>query len=75
MSDGDSVTVESRHGRAGLTVRTSHETPSGRAFCAFHFPSSGVNALTSDQADTVTSCPEYKVTAVRLLPGRERGTS
>jgi formate dehydrogenase alpha subunit len=71
LSDGDSVTVESRHGRAGLTVRTSHETPSGQAFCAFHFPSSGVNALTSDQADTVTSCPEYKVTAVRLLPGRD----
>ncbi|GAA1695438.1 hypothetical protein GCM10009733_108800 [Nonomuraea maheshkhaliensis] len=30
------------------------------------FPSSRVNALTSGHADTVTSCPEYKVTAVRL---------
>ncbi|WP_374103476.1 hypothetical protein [Streptomyces sp. RK31] len=35
-------------------------------FCSFHFPASGVNRLTSDVADTVTSCPEYKVTAVRV---------
>ncbi len=41
----------------------------GQVFCAFHFPSGGVNTLTSDHADTVTSCPEYKVTAVRLVPG------
>lgn len=32
-------------------------------------PASGVNRLTSHHADTVTSCPEYKVTAVRVTVG------
>jgi formate dehydrogenase major subunit len=36
------------------------------AFRAFRFPSDGVNTLTSITRDVVTSCPEYKVTAVRL---------
>ncbi|MET9342105.1 formate dehydrogenase subunit alpha [Nonomuraea sp. NPDC003804] len=70
LREGEPVTVESRHGRAVLTTRISDETVPGQVFCAFHFPSSGVNSLTSGQADTVTSCPEYKVTAVRLGGGR-----
>jgi formate dehydrogenase major subunit len=68
LGDGRPVTVESRHGQARLTVRISPQTPPGQVFCAIHFPTSGVNALTSDHADTVTACPEYKITAVRLLP-------
>ncbi|MFF5213143.1 molybdopterin dinucleotide binding domain-containing protein, partial [Streptosporangium sp. NPDC000396] len=68
LGDGDPVTVESRHGRATLITRLSREMAPGQVFCAFHFPASGVNTLTSGHADTVTSCPEYKVTAVRLIP-------
>ncbi len=67
LRDGDPVAVESRHGRARLVARISDEMVPGQVFCSFHFPSSGVNRLTSDHADTVTSCPEYKVTAVRLM--------
>lgn len=70
LRDGQPVTVESRHGRARLTTRIGSQTLPGQVFCAIHFPASGVNALTSSHADTVTSCPEYKVTAVRLLPAR-----
>ncbi|MFD1546070.1 formate dehydrogenase subunit alpha [Nonomuraea guangzhouensis] len=66
LRDGDPVAVESRHGQARLIVRTSDAMAPGQVFCAFHFPASGVNTLTSDRADTVTSCPEYKVTAVHL---------
>jgi formate dehydrogenase major subunit len=33
---------------------------------AFHFPDVAANLLTSDGAEEVTACPEYKVTAVRL---------
>ncbi|MEO3873851.1 formate dehydrogenase subunit alpha [Nonomuraea sp. B12E4] len=66
VRDGDPVVVESRHGQATLPARVTEEVTQGQLFCAFHFPSSGVNALTSGHADTVTSCPEYKVTAVRL---------
>jgi formate dehydrogenase major subunit len=66
VRDGEQVTVESRHGRALLIARVGDQTAPGQVFCSFHFPSSGVNCLTSDVADTVTSCPEYKVTAVRV---------
>ncbi|MFC4533118.1 formate dehydrogenase subunit alpha [Sphaerisporangium dianthi] len=71
LRDGDPVVVESRHGRAELVARLTEETSPGQAFCAFHFPSSGVNTLTSSHSDTVTACPEYKVTAVRVSPARE----
>jgi formate dehydrogenase major subunit len=74
LRDGQPVTVESRHGRARLTTRIGYQTSPGQVFCAFHFPVSGVNALTSDHADTATSCPEYKVTAVRLLPDQAAET-
>ncbi|MFE9644470.1 formate dehydrogenase subunit alpha [Streptomyces sp. NPDC006365] len=66
VRDGEQVTVESRHGRARLIARVGDQTAPGQVFCSFHFPASGVNRLTSDVADTVTSCPEYKVTAVRV---------
>ncbi|MFE3495089.1 NAD(P)H-dependent oxidoreductase subunit E [Streptomyces sp. NPDC059175] len=55
-----------RHGRARLTARISEQTAPGRVFCSFHFPTNGVNRLTSGHADTVTCCPEYNVTAVRV---------
>lgn len=60
--------------RAHLIVEVNDDIIPGQVFCAFHFPASGVNALTSDRGDTATSCPEYKVTAVRLerVPTGER---
>ncbi|MXM64680.1 formate dehydrogenase subunit alpha [Streptomyces sp. HUCO-GS316] len=67
VRDGEEVTVESRHGRARLIARVGEQTAPGQVFCSFHFPASGVNRLTSHHADTVTSCPEYKVTAVRVM--------
>ncbi|MEU5644453.1 formate dehydrogenase subunit alpha [Streptomyces milbemycinicus] len=66
VHDGLPLTLESRHGQAHLIARISEQTAPGQVFCSFHFPASGVNRLTSDHADTVTSCPEYKVTAVRV---------
>ncbi|MFB7225454.1 molybdopterin dinucleotide binding domain-containing protein [Streptomyces sp. NPDC056227] len=62
LRDGTPVGVESRHGRARVSVQTAAD----QVFCSFHFPASGVNRLTSHHTDTVTSCPEYKVTPVRL---------
>jgi formate dehydrogenase major subunit len=69
VRDGAQVSVESRHGQARLVARVGEQTAPGQVFCSFHFPSSGVNRLTSDHADTVTSCPEYKITAVRVVVG------
>ncbi|GAA2676015.1 formate dehydrogenase subunit alpha [Streptomyces aculeolatus] len=66
VPDGAALTVASRHGEARLVARVGEVTAPGQVFCSFHFPASGVNRLTSGHADTVTSCPEYKVTAVRV---------
>ncbi|WMX48426.1 formate dehydrogenase subunit alpha [Streptomyces roseicoloratus] len=68
VRDGAPVTVDSRHGQARLIARVGPDLAPGQVFCAFHFPDEGVNSLTSEHADAVTSCPEYKVTAVRLRP-------
>ena len=38
----------------------------GNVFLSFHFPEVKTNLLTSGNADPNTSCPEYKVTAVRV---------
>lgn len=73
LRDGAPVTVESRHGRARLIASVGAELAPGQVFCSFHFPVSGVNTLTSDHSDTVTSCPEYKVTAVRVVPAKPDG--
>lgn len=72
LRDVEPVTVESRHGSARLVTRVGEHMAPGQVFCSFHFPTSGVNSLTSDHADTVTSCPAYKVTAVRSGPRTPR---
>ena len=35
-------------------------------YTTFHFPQSGANVVTTDNADWATDCPEYKVTAVQV---------
>jgi formate dehydrogenase major subunit len=42
------------------------DVSAGQVFLAFHFPDVAANVLTSRSADEYTSCPEYKVTAVRV---------
>ena len=61
--DGTEVVVSSRRG-----VHRTDEVLPGQVFLAFHFPDAAVNELTSGWTDEVTSCPEYKVTAVSLQP-------
>jgi hypothetical protein len=50
--------------RAGAASR---EESKGEA-SGVHFPDVAVNELTSGWTDDVTSCPEYKVTAVSVQP-------
>ncbi|MFB7209133.1 hypothetical protein [Streptomyces sp. NPDC056255] len=66
MRDRAPAAVKNRHGRAHVVVRGGETTAPGRLFGSIHFPASGVNGHTFDRADTDTSCPEYKVTAVRV---------
>ena len=40
----------------------------GVVYTTFHFPESGANVITTDSSDWATNCPEYKVTAVNVMP-------
>jgi formate dehydrogenase major subunit len=73
LHDGDRAVVASRRGKVVTQVRGTDAMAPGQAFMAFHFPEVASNALTSDVVDTVTSCPEYKVTAVSIRPVSEAG--
>ncbi len=66
IADGDRVRVESRRGAVELGAAISDRVAEGEAFMAFHFPEALANALTSQHADETTTCPEYKVSAVRV---------
>jgi len=68
LQDGDHAAVASRRGEIVTRVRGSDAIVPGQAFIAFQFPDVATNVLTSEMVDTVTSCPEYKVTAVSIRP-------
>ncbi|BCJ75833.1 NAD-dependent formate dehydrogenase subunit alpha [Catellatospora sp. IY07-71] len=68
LRDGEAVEITSRRGSVTAMARLTPETAPGQVFLAFHFPEVAANLLTSAAVDEVTSCPEYKVTAVRLRP-------
>jgi formate dehydrogenase major subunit len=68
VRDGTEVVVSSRRGRIQVGVHLTDEVLPGQVFLAFHFPDAAVNELTSGWTDEVTSCPEYKVTAVSVQP-------
>ncbi|MFY1674593.1 formate dehydrogenase subunit alpha [Plantactinospora sp. WMMB334] len=70
IADGDLVEVTSRRDRVVFPVSLTDTVAPGQVFATFAFPDRPTNALTSDCVDTVTGCPEYKVTAVSLRPGR-----
>jgi predicted molibdopterin-dependent oxidoreductase YjgC len=49
-------------------VHLTDEVLPARCFLAFHFPGAEANELTCGWTGEVTSCPEYKVTAVSVQP-------
>ena len=66
VRDGDRVEIASRRGAITAPVRVTDDMSPGQVFLGFHFPDTPANVLTSRSVDKDTSCPEYKVTAVRL---------
>jgi predicted molibdopterin-dependent oxidoreductase YjgC len=66
VHDGDRVLVRSRRGAITVAIEATERVAPGELFMAFHFPEAPANRLTSDAMDDVTSCPEYKVTAVAV---------
>jgi formate dehydrogenase major subunit len=68
IRDGDHVSVLSRAGETSMTAVISDRMQPGVVYTTFHFPESGANVVTTENADWATGCPEYKVTAVEIRP-------
>jgi len=68
IDDGDWVGIQSRAGETVLRALVSERMQPGVVYTTFHFPESGANVITTDNSDWATNCPEYKVTAVQVLP-------
>jgi hypothetical protein len=49
--------------------------PQGVVYTTFHHPVTGANVVTTEHSDWATNCPEYKVTAVQVSPGRSASTA
>jgi formate dehydrogenase major subunit len=68
IKEGDWVGIESRAGNTVLRADVTERVQPGVVYTTFHFPESGANVITTNNSDWATNCPEYKVTAVQVLP-------
>ncbi|SEM15558.1 formate dehydrogenase alpha subunit [Variovorax sp. YR750] len=68
VKEGDWVGIQSRAGETVLRATVSERVQPGVVYTTFHFPESGANVITTDNSDWATNCPEYKVTAVQVMP-------
>ncbi len=64
----DWVGIASRAGQTVLRAALTERVQPGVVYTTFHFPESGANVITTDNSDWATNCPEYKVTAVQVMP-------
>jgi formate dehydrogenase major subunit len=68
IKQGDWVGIESRAGETVLRADITERVQPGVVYTTFHFPESGANVITTNSSDWATNCPEYKVTAVQVMP-------
>lgn len=68
LSDGDWAKLASRTGETTLRVKVTDRVAPGVVYTTFHHPVTQANVVTSEYSDWATNCPEYKVTAVQVLP-------
>ncbi|MEO8119083.1 MAG: formate dehydrogenase subunit alpha [Rhodoferax sp.] len=68
IQQDDWVGIESRAGQTVLRAVVTERMQPGVVYTTFHFPESGANVITTDNSDWATNCPEYKVTAVQVMP-------
>ena len=68
IREDDWVGIQSRAGDTVLRARVTERMQPGVVYTTFHFPESGANVITTDSSDWATNCPEYKVTAVQVMP-------
>ncbi|NMF87329.1 formate dehydrogenase subunit alpha [Aromatoleum petrolei] len=68
IENGAWVGIASRAGETVLRATVTERMQPGVVYTTFHFPESGANVITTDNSDWATNCPEYKVTAVEVMP-------
>ena len=72
MRDGAWVKISSRAGETTIRAQVTERVAPGVVYTTFHYQSSGTNIVTTENSDWATNCPEYKVTAVQVMPAAER---
>ena len=71
IRDGAWVKISSRAGATTMRALVTDRVPPGVVYTTFHHPASGTNIVTTENSDWATNCPEYKVTAVQVMPAAE----
>ena len=72
VRERDWVEVNSRAGAIVLRAQITERVPPGVVYTTFHHPATGANVVTTENSDWATNCPEYKVTAVQVMPTSRR---
>ncbi len=73
IRDDDWVSIKSRAGETVLRATVTERMQPGVVYTTFHFPESGANVVTTENSDWATNFPEYKVTAVQVMPVQQPG--
>jgi formate dehydrogenase major subunit len=68
VQDGQWVKLASRSGETSLRALITERVAPGVVYTTFHHPGTQANVVTTDFSDWATNCPEYKVTAVQVMP-------
>ncbi len=68
IREGDWVRIQSRAGETTLRALITDRVAPGVVYTTFHHPNTQANVITTDYSDWATNCPEYKVTAVQVMP-------
>jgi formate dehydrogenase major subunit len=68
LKTGDWARLASRTGETTLRVLVTDRVAPGVVYTTFHHPATQANVVTTDYSDWATNCPEYKVTAVQVMP-------
>jgi formate dehydrogenase major subunit len=68
LKSGDFARLASRTGETTLRVQVTDRVAPGVVYTTFHHPATQANVVTTDFSDWATNCPEYKVTAVQIMP-------
>jgi anaerobic selenocysteine-containing dehydrogenase len=72
VSEGDTVRVTSRRGSMLIGARLSERQARGQIFIPFHFREAAANLLTNPRLDPYAKIAEFKISAVKVEPVRER---